>query len=309
MIKKIIFPIIALFALSFLYCSDDLTSDKRYKNDTYYFVTGYLRAGKPVTIDYPIRIGRTIKHSDTLDLRQVMLTENADVKIIDTETGAEFPLIPTPLSSGQFLGYYDPDGALLPEPGKKYKFQAQIDTSIIEGETVIPQQLDYLGPNDVFSADTSDGFPEYEFKNYENNPVIVKALQNQQDDERVTLFFQAYCLEEWQDAEYNEDWDFFDEEKPDDKDEYENPISGEPRRIEFMAKYVPEENGVIEESGYDAMFVYYGRYKFTVYNIDDNFYNYHYKTEGFNFGGLKNAVGFFGSVNGYELYTKILKNK
>ena len=61
------------------------------------------------------------------------------------------------------------------------------------------------------------------------------------------------------------------------------------------------------DRGYKGAIVFYGRLSITIYNIDDNFYQYLYKPEGYNFGGIQNGIGYFGSVSGSTIYTEVVE--
>jgi hypothetical protein len=41
--------------------------------------------------------------------------------------------------------------------------------------------------------------------------------------------------------------------------------------------------------------------------LDDNYYSYRSKPEGYYYGGVTNALGCFGSASGGVMYTKIVK--
>ncbi len=85
-----------------------------------------------------------------------------------------------------------------------------------------------------------------------------------------------------------------------------------PRKMKFWYSYQPslyEETDMflITDRGYKASFIFYGRYEIQVYSIDENYYKYLYNTNGFLHGGIENGFGYFGSVSGGKLFTKIVE--
>jgi hypothetical protein len=58
---------------------------------------------------------------------------------------------------------------------------------------------------------------------------------------------------------------------------------------------------------YRQAFVFFGNYKVSAYITDDNYYRYKYMPEGYLYGGVQNALGYFGSASGSVFYTKVVK--
>ena len=133
------------------------------------------------------------------------------------------------------------------------------------------------------------------------HPIQIET----QDGQVVNLYFEFYCLEEWQDAKYVHSFGGI--EFPDSAEEYENPGDGSPRRTNIFYTFLPNENNIVNFSFYQYAFVFYGRYRVAVKSIDDNYLQYLYKPEGYNHGGIVGGIGYFGSACSQTMFTKIVE--
>ena len=61
-------------------------------------------------------------------------------------------------------------------------------------------------------------------------------------------------------------------------------------------------------NNYSTAFIFYGKYRVRVWVIDDNYYRFNYMLDGYLYGGIHNALGYFGSASGGELYARITKS-
>jgi hypothetical protein len=277
-------------------------------------VTGRLYENEPITPDKAVFIGRSIP-AEGGNLDDMFITE-AEVEIHDIGNDIVYPLEFVYEITGNTinLGYYEPSGQLLPQTGETYRLRAVIQDTLMKStdslwaETTVPENIEIEVDSLVFTADTlQTGWPQLIWENANiDHPLVIRA----ENDQQKSLYFKFYCLETWENARYI--IDFGGNEYPEDEDEYEDPGSGFPRKIEYFNLYTPEfddESGnyYVIDRGYKGAIVFYGRLSITIYNIDDNFYQYLYKPEGYNFGGIHNGIGYFGSVSGSTIYTEVVE--
>ncbi len=304
----------ALITLALILGCSSPTSDARYENDLYY-VAGLLEEGKPIGIENAIKIGKSIEHADTMNLLSMLV--KADVKIYDPSHDKFYSLTQAAYEGQAYPLYFDPmtmidsSRAFKPEEGKAYTLWVDIYTdsgdsliTTIQAETTIPKKLT-VEPNSGYSTDSTTQFPTMVYDSIDKKYPIVAHAEILPGEKNIICYYETFCMESWQDAEYVNV--FFGHEKPEDKDEYEDPISQQPRKINFFMSFLPDSNGKIIEDAYSSMFVFYGRYRLTLFSIDQNYYNYMYQTEGYRKSGIQNGIGYFGSVSGVQLYTTITK--
>ncbi|MBN1327632.1 MAG: DUF4249 family protein [Candidatus Cloacimonetes bacterium] len=305
---------IVIMSVILLSGCEQLTSTRRFTEDHYYVVTGKLYENLPVTPERAIFIGKTIP-AEGGNLME-MLISDAAVQITDLQSNVVYPLEFVNEINGNSLniGYYDASETLVPQAQKQYRLEAVFYDNLTESidslwaVTTVPQPIEIEIDSLVFTADTTlTGWPElvYETANLEH-PLTIKA----EDGSQQQLYFLFYCLENWQNARYINP--FADHDYPDDEEEYEDPTYGYPRKIEYFNLYMPEldpEDGLyyIIDRSYKGNFIFYGRYSVTIYNIDDNFYQYLYRPEGYNFGGINNGIGYFGAVSGNTIFTRVIE--
>jgi hypothetical protein len=58
---------------------------------------------------------------------------------------------------------------------------------------------------------------------------------------------------------------------------------------------------------YKQAYVFFGRYRISLYIVDDNYYRYSFMPEGYFHGGVHGGLGYFGSAGGGRMYAKIVK--
>ena len=293
---------------------DQLVSPRRYKEEYYYVITGRLYENEAITPENAIFVGKTIL-ADGGNIEEFVISD-AQVKIIDLENEVVFPLqfIIDLTSNPINLGYFDPTGSLIPQALKSYRIEAVLVDSInyaqdtLWAEATVPKPIEIEIDTTAFTADTTlTGWPElvYDTANIDH-PLTIKA----EDQQTMNLYFRFFCLESWEDAIYT--IEYMGNDSPEDEEEYEDPNTGFPRKIEYFNLYEPEldlqsGNYYVIDRGYKGAIIFYGRYSITVYNIDDNFFKYLYKPEGYNFGGINGGIGYFGAVSGNTVYTKVIE--
>jgi len=303
-VKKLII-IIAILSIAFLQCSNQLTSDERFGEELF-FVTGNLVAGEPVNLQNAIRIGRTIKIADTMDFFNMMVA--FDVKIIDQENGDVYPLVPASLLTGVYLGFYDSTETLIPQGGKTYQLEAVYQGDTITAQTIVPYKIEVLENPNAFVFDSTQTFPKITAGDIGSGDNAIKyQAKINEGERRIGYRLKVYCLEDFESAVYNEVYQFGGQETPQKEDEYEDPVTGEPRKIEFVAYAIPDDEGYITEEGFNSMFVFYGRYEISIEVLDTNTMGYNYKTESYRKSGINGGVGYFGSISRQKMYCEIIE--
>ncbi len=145
----------------------------------------------------------------------------------------------------------------------------------------------------------------------ENLIVVCKTVEV--DEGNVIDFFVQDAIEVLTEMQSHAEYTLTfgnSEEFPKDQESYENEMTGSPRRGFGYYQYKPvaEDGGYFVEIGFNQLsYTFYGQYRTTVYSIDDNYYSYLYKYEGYKHGGVHNGYGYFGSANGQQMWSKVIK--
>jgi len=293
---------------------NDFTSSTRYEG-SFYTLTGLLHEGETVTMDNALFIGRSVDaYGGNLD---EIIIDNAIVFLhnqtrndsIQLQFFMNFSQNDEDISQ---IGYYDPSGSFLIHANETYYINAEIpleeSSVLLEATTIIPDTIVVNILQDAsFASDPELEFPElsYEVANIEH-PLTIGTYSA----DIVKLFFQFYCLEDFEDAEYIIDYPGIGDH-PEEEEDYEDPITGIPRKIEYYAEYQPsstnEDYYLISDNGYKPNLIFYGKYAITIYSIDDNYYNFLYKTNNYLHGGIINGFGYFGSVSGSSIFTDVIE--
>lgn len=315
--KNILLSALVLVILS---CSD-LTSGKRFE-ETSLVLTGLLDENSTVNPENPVYIGRTVDVNAGnladlfIDDEDVEYVHLIDIAAQDTVSMVFYVNFEKGKEVGKF-GYIDPnwnnENGLLITSGNTYRIEAKVkhlnEWITISAETTVPKPIT-LNPlnDDSFTFNPEEEFPElsYETANTEH-PLQIQT----ESDEAANMFFQFYCMETFDNALYIIEYPG-EEETPEDEESYEHPVSGFPRKVQFWYAYEPklledEQMFVITDRGYKASFIFYGRYEIQAFSVDENYYQYLYKTNGFMHGGIENGVGYFGSRSGDKIYTKVVE--
>jgi len=123
----------------------------------------------------------------------------------------------------------------------------------------------------------------------------------------TVLYEEYYCLESWYNAYYIQD--MF-EEKPETESDYEDSMTGYPRKAISYGRYLPkivDNEFLIKIPFVKSGFTFYGKHQVTLSLIDNNYFYYLYKTQGYFQGGVNNGIGYFGSASRKKLYTNIIE--
>jgi len=291
----------------------DLTAPRRHKKESY-VVSGLLYVNEYVTPNHPIFLGKTANIEGGNVAEMFILADTIRVTLTEIETMTTINLelnIPQTFYIDS-LGYYDPVNALLIKPEHHYKIEAVITdegiTDTIWAVTSTPRAYGIL-EDDAFSHALPESEDDYPLLKYDtaNTEHPLRILAN--SDSTVAIKFRFYCLEEYQNAYYIQDYPGTDD-TPEDEEEYEYPGDGSPRKIEWFYQYTPsmiDGQYTITDRGYKGNLIFYGRYEISIFALDKNYYHYLYKQEGYKYGGINNGIGFFGSVSGQKVYTKVVE--
>lgn len=293
---------------------DDYTSGLRYE-DPVYTLTGLLYEGETVTAEKAIFIGRSIP-ADAGNLEDVII-DNATVHLYNQTRNdsvqLEFVVIPPENDNDlPIIGYYDPTESFPIFAGETYRIEAKIPVAdsflTLKASTTVPDSIvANVLQDSVFIDDPQTEFPElvYETANQEH-PLNIGTF----NPSTVKLKVEFYCLEEYYNAYYIQDFPGADD-TPADEEDYEDPIWEFPRKIWYYAEYSPnpteQDYFLIRDSGYKINFFFYGRYRLTIGSLDENYYNFLYMTNNYQQGGIINGSGYFGSISQDVIYTKVIE--
>ncbi|MCB5262384.1 MAG: DUF4249 domain-containing protein [Candidatus Cloacimonetes bacterium] len=306
--------IIILLALLLLSGCTDFTAGPRFEGDVY-AIAGLLVAGEAITADYPVYLSKSadIASFDPLDI----FVMEADIQIFELDTGKSWSLSPMLDFEELKVKWIDPARNII-QPEHSYRIQVQVPgyEKLISAETTVPPETilnpDYYGHNVEgegygLSLQTMGELPfdEADLR----YPLALNTL-----DKAGTFNYQAelYCLEPFS-TELEFTTPIFGLTHPSAELEDAYNRSGEGmRRIQFMGRFSssvqPEyEDSYILVKDYRQGFIFYGRYMASAYIIDNNLYRYNYMPEGYLYGGVHNALGYFGSASGGVMYVKVVK--
>ena len=306
--------LVSLVALLLLAGCESYTSGPRFEGDVY-SIAGMLISGKPINAEHPIYITRS-SDIDSFDPMNIFVTE-AVVEITDLDTNESWLLSQSVDMEQMKLKWVDPAGHII-QPLHSYRIEVTIPgyDKTISAQTTVPQTVeintDYFGHNvegEGFSADPENpSYMVYEESDLRYplgiNTFDVAGSQN--------VMVEMFCLEEFStDLEFTTTILGSSNPTEDMEDEYYSSGEGI-RRISFLAKMAssiqPEyTDNYIVLRDYRQAFVFFGNYKVSAYITDDNYYRYKYMPEGYLYGGVQNALGYFGSASGSVFYTKVVK--
>lgn len=299
--KKIIILLILSSILFLMIGCDDLTSEKRFTKDKY-IVTGLLINGKGIDMSQPVMISKTadVDGGSIYD----MAIDSALVKIIDNTSKTEYELTFGIDPEHQKIGYYDASNTFIAEAGKTYQLHITVGSEIVTAETTVPPSIQVMD-NPGYSF--QDVMP-YNTMVYDLIDIDYRLRIETFRPENINLFVEYYCLDEWNEVEWA--IDFPGATDPEDADDYENMLDGSPRRSYGYYTYKPiiEDGHYLIDIGFNQLsYNFYGNYRVTVQSVDQNYYSYLYKPEGYRFGGIQNGYGYFGSASSQNIWTKIIK--
>jgi hypothetical protein len=315
MVKQVLkIALISFLLISCLFIlSCDNTSGPRFKGEVY-TVTGLLMVDQPISLSYPIYITRS-NSLDEFDPLQLFVWD-AEVIIKDLDTQESFSL--TPSLHEYKIKYIDLAEHTI-QPEHRYRLEVQIPDmdSLIWAETTVPQRVELKpdpygvhlpGTGYSFDPDTENIIP---FNQIDTDYPLVVSTGNTMGI--FNLWIETYCMEEFStNLEYTNQ--LLQEIHPTANiEELYNQGSLGIRRLEIANRFqsaplegLPGYYVILND--YSTAFIFYGKYRVRVWVIDDNYYRFHYMMDGYLYGGVHNALGFFGSASGGELYARITKS-
>lgn len=296
--------ILILVGLALTSCLD-FTSPDRYTKQLYY-LTGLLNQGSTINLQNPILIGKTIP-AEGASLAELFIMD-ADVKVYeynrDNQLTAFVHLDFILDSEAEKAGYVDLEEMLQIQSGFRYEIIAVVSgQDTLSASTIVPELITVLPDPSGYTDDPeAEPYPEMVYDYIDrDHPIQIQTETN----DVFPLYAEFYCLEEWYIAEWVRP---FDSDNPEDEEEYESTSNGWPRKIVSFYPFQPENN-LVNYQFYQSAFAFYGRYQVTINAMDDNYYQYLYKPEGYNHGGINGGIGYFGSVSGKKMYTNIVEDE
>ncbi|MCF7918330.1 MAG: DUF4249 domain-containing protein [Candidatus Cloacimonetes bacterium] len=311
--------IIILTAIILLLSGCELTAPQRYEKESL-VVSGYLIAGKTVSIQHPIFVGRTIS-ADGGTMDDILIT-NAEVKLmkLDINHVAQdtFALSFAIDIDNLLFGYQSEEVTIEPATTYRIEVHAILDSQDVFAwaETTVPEtveiNIDYNGlatPEYGFADEFSPDLPAIPYDNVNNDFPIYFALNS---DAILYTSYNFYCLEEFSTSlEYTIPFMNFTHLEEEDEEAYYSVMSNNLREVNMSWRYEPgqddEGNWYRLDDFYAIGFSYYGQYRLTIYIVDQNYYTYHYHSESYLHGGIHGGIGYFGSVTGEDYFTRITR--
>lgn len=292
--KIVLFNIVALCFITFMIGCDNNPESIVYQKEV--MVYGFLWGNEPLDQSHAIQIA----YSQPID-QPFSSFESAVAGVAVTLTEVESGTSVSLHETANRPGYYFNEQILI-QPGSTYLLEIETGDQTVSAQTTVPSDLlietalatDTV--NNVYQDDLGTRMPLY------------LDLESQNDN-RVILV-EMYCEEPYDKAEYI--YPFGDSHKyPEDQEEYDGGIDGEPRRIQAFAVYKDllaadyENKPVIY--WYESMMVFFGRYTMEVIAIDDNYHYYLTSEHAESNGGIEGGLGVFGSVVGKIYQLNVLK--
>ncbi|MDZ4182721.1 MAG: DUF4249 family protein [Candidatus Cloacimonadaceae bacterium] len=308
--------IVILISLLILSCSD-FTSKPRFEGDVF-SIAGLLIAGRFVDLEKPVYVTRSSSIEDFDPMELFVFDATVTIREIDPISGDTLRVFALTPAFHEFkIKYIDPaENLILPE--MKYRIEVTVPgyDKTIWAETTVPKQVepvpDFFGhnvPGEGFSFDP-DANSTLTYTTIDARYPL--ALNTGNEGGAYNFMSEMYCLEP-----FSTDLEFttpvFGITNPDESFEDVYNSSGEgPRRIFILGRFTsrpqPDLPGnYLLVRDYAQTFVFYGRYRVSLYIVDDNYYNYSFKPEGYLYGGVRNALGYFGSASGGVMYATIVK--
>ncbi len=303
--------LILLPLLALLLASCENTSGPRFEGEVF-TVAGLLVAGQPVHLEYPVYVTRSSAIEDFNP--QEIFVYDATVTIRDLDTDLEFQLTPA-LHEFKFKYIDLAENIIQPEHRYRIEVIAPGADSLIWAETTVPPILtaepDPYGTNPPgigysLDPDTSNQIPWSRIDS--DFPAIAStgaAAGN------FNLLAETYCLEPFStDLEFTSE--FIPNSHPDSSLAASYNAGRPPRRLRFLYRFnaapLPDLPGnYIVLNNYATSIVFYGHYRLRLQLVDDNYFNYNFVDEGYFHGGIHNALGYFGSASGTQMFARIVK--
>jgi len=304
--------LLALIIMALTITSCDLTSEKRFTPGTV-VITGMIYAGEYITQRNAIYIGRSVE----IDKISIEAFETGVDSVCITDLSSD-PIISkkltfttTIINNRPKIGYYDPDNNFIIISGHTYRIVAYVATGdSVYGETTVPDRFDML-PNEKYVTN-KDSIGTVEMKHTEIDDLWPLKIDVHSTDARA-VYMEYYCLYDYEDFDgkpYLVMGDYMNMDFPIDKPEdYDSFMDGYPRKNKYYDKIRPTQGNILTIPFNQFNYLFYGPYQTTIFVIDDNFFKYIYKNQGYLHGGVYNGgIGYFASAYRQTVYTTIVKN-
>ncbi len=266
-------------------CGDGDTSGPDTENEIVLF--GYLYVNETISEENALLLSRTMPVLDNYNVDDAVISD-AHVTLRKEGVAGEDTLhMIKP-------GYYA-NAEVTVEPRSTYYLSVEIDgEDPVTAVTTTPWPFELHAeplelPGEMVYSTVADSFP---------------ILFTCEEGEQIFLV-DAYCREEWQNAEYVEA--FGDADSPEDYQEYGGD-NGEPRHIfpYFRVKDLEQIGDNYRIGWYVDLLIFYGEYNVNLFSVDDNFYNYLYRDHPERNGGVEGGIGVFGSACRAEWHIKVI---
>lgn len=291
--NRVIIIFCIVLSVSFIFQSCDRTPNgPEYEKKITVF--GFLKGNAFLTKERAILITYTQPIDGLYDLSEAAVT---DAVVTLTKNDEERLILLQDIPSKP--GFYFNENEWI-EPGATYHLTIDARGEIVKASTTVPTELvltTELSPdsvNDVYQ--TNLGYLK---------PIYVECEKNDQ-----IILVDMYCNEPYTNAEYI--YPFSEDHiNPDNQEEYDGGINGEPRHIQAFMMYrdlfTPnfDSNHVIY--WYASMIVFYGSNTMSVLAIDENYHRYLYSENPEYEGGIQGGIGVFGSICGENYLLNVMK--
>jgi hypothetical protein len=301
--------LLPLFLLAAVSCSK-FTAPERFDGDVF-TIAGLLIAGQSIDAEHPIYITRsaTIDNFDPLSL----FVMDAEVKIKDLTVPDEWMLTAIPDLAEMKIKYIDTEQHII-QPNHIYRIEIpNLGQELIWAETTVPAIAELVP--DLYNNGNGYSLTEEGMTNLTYGEIDQKyplAMNTGSFSGACNFLAEMYCLEE-----FSTDLEFttpvFGFEHPDTTMVDAYYAGGESvRRIKFLGRYTSQaQEGMagnfLVVKDYKQAYVFFGRYRISLYIVDDNYYRYSFMPEGYFHGGVHGGLGYFGSAGGGRMYAKIVK--
>lgn len=289
MVKSSIFVLALLLLLTA--CEKD-NRDLGLKYD--YLVYSYFLINSNICLENPLYIKKVYNPEISLS-QQNIFVDNASVAIYDVANSVYNELVYADSSR-----YISLNSKFYFKPQSEYRIEIYIGDYYITGSTTTPALSEITAPE---LSETSGYFPEFYYNTLSEAPLFISC----QPDEQRIVYIESYCLEPFENAKFIHSFGGI--KYPEKEEDFEDFLTGFPRRTTWLGIYSanPENDGFISFSTLNILCYFYGEYKFSVYIVDENYYNYSYKKNGWEEGGIINAYGVLGSGYCKDFYFRIVE--
>jgi hypothetical protein len=258
-------------------------------------VFGYIQGNASLDQDHAILVAYTQPISQSYDIDKAAI-RNARVTLTEAGSQQSYELRENPAKPGF---YYNDQ--LLIKPKATYTLSVRADGVEVTATTTVPPEI---GLTTDLRADTVN------YVHHKNLSREMPIFVEDENPEQVVLV-DMFCNESWENAEYITP--FHNHTKPDDQEEYDGGVNGEPRHIQGMGKYTDFTSanypGQHVIDWYSSMLVFYGSYTMMVHAIDDNYHKHIYTENPDYNGGVHNGLGVFGSYYGQRYEMVVVKEE